>query len=365
MGNILPAFPDAPAHTITIDLDGAQYVVRYTWRERSASWYLDLSTVDGTALITGRRLSAGWVPTLGLVIDGLPSGVLFVRGVDGYERDDLGTDLLVVHYTDDEIASAAGDAADDVTITDGAAAAPTEYATLSAAIKAVTTSSVSGPRFLVCGGEEVTIDGLGNVSTWGDKSTAGSHDLTDLVGTAPLYEGSGRWVRFAGGGLRSAGADYIDAGDMTALVVFQYPEIEIRTTAVVEEDLFEMDYAAGFWFGRPVGSEDEMIVGVQNTSPPFGEVIACDEQPTALISRVKSAGIGYTLEVFKNGAVASTAVLPSRPAFTEKYAVGMSNAGTFPVADCKIACAAVWDRDLSDLEVRELTKVLRAFGLIA
>lgn len=92
----LPAFPEQPAQTYTVALDGVTYGVRLVWRARPASWYLDLSAEDGTALVLGRRLSAGWAPAVG-VRDGLPPGLLYALGLDGYEQLDLGTALRLLY----------------------------------------------------------------------------------------------------------------------------------------------------------------------------------------------------------------------------------------------------------------------------
>jgi hypothetical protein len=84
----LPFFHDLPAHSYTVTLDGVQYGVRLVYRERTASWYLDLADQDGVWLLRGRRLSPGGSPQHGMVVDG-PPGALIPVGADPYARHEI------------------------------------------------------------------------------------------------------------------------------------------------------------------------------------------------------------------------------------------------------------------------------------
>ena len=117
MGAFLPTFPAVPQLTYTVTLEEEQFRLRFTWRRRLRSWYVDLFTLGGVALAVGRRLSAGWDPFFGLVIEGGPDGLFLVRGSDGYARLDLGVTLRLVYYTRAELVAAKPAAdADDVVI---------------------------------------------------------------------------------------------------------------------------------------------------------------------------------------------------------------------------------------------------------
>lgn len=98
MALLLPGFPHLPAHRIRVTLGARAYDLRLTWRERTASWYLDLWKTDGTPIALGRRLTPGWDPILGLGIADSPDdgGFGTVRGTDPYERQDLGAGLRLV-----------------------------------------------------------------------------------------------------------------------------------------------------------------------------------------------------------------------------------------------------------------------------
>lgn len=98
MGREIHGFPELPSHTQTVVLGASQFTIRFTFRDRTGAWYLDLWTVDGDPVILGRRLSVDWSPLLGLALDNAPEGVLFVRGPDGYVREELGDDLLLIFY---------------------------------------------------------------------------------------------------------------------------------------------------------------------------------------------------------------------------------------------------------------------------
>ena len=103
----LRAFPTQPATIQTVSLDGVSFRVRLTYRYRLSAWYLDLWTLDMTPLLLGQRLSAGWSPTAGYDLPDGPNGYLYVSGLDGYARDDLGAGLQLLYFTRAEMADAA------------------------------------------------------------------------------------------------------------------------------------------------------------------------------------------------------------------------------------------------------------------
>lgn len=105
--SILPGYPTYPQHSYVVTLGELRYRCTFTWRERQQSWYLDLSTQDGTELALGRRLAPGWSP-LGAVDLGdyaLP-GILMCRGPENYQRLDWGTELVLVFVPADDINAA-------------------------------------------------------------------------------------------------------------------------------------------------------------------------------------------------------------------------------------------------------------------
>jgi hypothetical protein len=100
-------FPDLPQHVQTLTWGDVQVRVRFTWRQRTASWYLDIFETAGVAeagvvgalgapIVTGRRISSRWAPLLGLAPVGLPLSREVFAVVDGavrsepYRRSDFG-----------------------------------------------------------------------------------------------------------------------------------------------------------------------------------------------------------------------------------------------------------------------------------
>lgn len=106
--SILPGYPTYPRHSFVATLGEARYRFTLTWRERPASWYMDLHTQDGTELVLGKRLAPGWSPLAGadLGAHALP-GLLYCRGPDNYERLDLGDALVLVFVPQADIDAAA------------------------------------------------------------------------------------------------------------------------------------------------------------------------------------------------------------------------------------------------------------------
>lgn len=94
----IAAFPDEPQHSMTITWGDRQVRARFTWRNRTASWYLDVFELDdgeeGAALVRGRRVSPRWAPLAGLRVVGLPQSPILVidaaPGADPFPRSELG-----------------------------------------------------------------------------------------------------------------------------------------------------------------------------------------------------------------------------------------------------------------------------------
>jgi len=99
----IQGFPEVSSHTQAVVLSVTKYRVRFTYRDRTASWYMDLRKLDGTAIALGRRLTPDWGPIIGFTIADEPEGILIVSGTDGYAKADLGDTLNVLFVPDSEI----------------------------------------------------------------------------------------------------------------------------------------------------------------------------------------------------------------------------------------------------------------------
>lgn len=115
---ILPGYPVYPQHSFVVTLGEARYKVTLIWRERSSSWYMDLHTQDGTELVLGKRLAPGWSPLAGVDLGAHAlNGVLYCRGPEDYERNDLGDTLVLVYVPQADIDAAASASTSRLTFT--------------------------------------------------------------------------------------------------------------------------------------------------------------------------------------------------------------------------------------------------------
>lgn len=103
----LPVFPEFAAFQYTATIDGAEYLLRWQWVERAASWYFDILETDETPILLGRRVAVSWSLNLRAKDSRLPDGVFFVVDVSGENaeirtRDELGERVRVLFIPRDE-----------------------------------------------------------------------------------------------------------------------------------------------------------------------------------------------------------------------------------------------------------------------
>jgi len=89
----------------TVTLDGSEYVLTFAWNERERRWYMDMETVDGTAIAHGVKIVADAVLLKGVTNDLRPRGLfcsvdMTAEGVDPDIRD-LGSRVRLF-YIDEE-----------------------------------------------------------------------------------------------------------------------------------------------------------------------------------------------------------------------------------------------------------------------
>jgi hypothetical protein len=122
MANKIATFQEQPQFSQQLVVGGVEMRLRITYRQRLASWYVDALDLDDTRIATGRRLSPGFLPFLGLALEtidppALPEDVIwYVVGPTDYAREDLGDTLGLIVFDLDEIPAAATEA-DQVTVT--------------------------------------------------------------------------------------------------------------------------------------------------------------------------------------------------------------------------------------------------------
>ncbi len=133
MADRIAVFPESAQHTQTITWGDRQVRLRLTYRQRLASWYMDVYELPGDAvrglsgevgdpIVTGRRVSVRWPALLGLAPEGLPRTreVLFlvvgpIRG-EPYVRAELGAGIQLYLFGEDEIPAQSAGPASSLTV---------------------------------------------------------------------------------------------------------------------------------------------------------------------------------------------------------------------------------------------------------
>ena len=100
----LPTRGDVDRYRRRYSLEGVTFTLAFAWRQRTASWYVDVLAADGSPILQGQRVSASSPLWPDPSAPGLPPGVVVVVGPDTYLRGQLGTDLRLVYLTAAEVA---------------------------------------------------------------------------------------------------------------------------------------------------------------------------------------------------------------------------------------------------------------------
>lgn len=106
MPQILPLSSASPRDRIRPTLDGVAVGLVVYWLRRSAGWYLDAESDDGTPIATGVRITPGAVLAFPGAAEGLPPGRFVAVGADAYSYDDLGSAVQVMYLPAAEVEAA-------------------------------------------------------------------------------------------------------------------------------------------------------------------------------------------------------------------------------------------------------------------
>jgi len=106
--------------TMTVQLDGRSFMLRFQWCDRIGAWYADILSPDGQVIRQGCRIVPDWPLFARLREERAPAGRLMCAwvgdGVPVVDRTNFGRDAKVVYLTlaeCDEIRDAAA-ATDEV-----------------------------------------------------------------------------------------------------------------------------------------------------------------------------------------------------------------------------------------------------------
>lgn len=104
---ILPVRNDAPKQLMTVRLDDRSYRLRIRYIPRALGWYMNISTIDDEALISGVRLVSIYDLLGRYQNKSLPPGVLFTfNTVDENAdptRDSMGLESLVAYLPSGQV----------------------------------------------------------------------------------------------------------------------------------------------------------------------------------------------------------------------------------------------------------------------
>jgi hypothetical protein len=108
----IPTRTDAPHYAFRMDLDGTIYRLDFDWNDRDSAWYLGVATVDGTPLVTGRKIIIN-LPLLSRFKDPrLPPGVLVAldsaSAAQDPDVDELGTRVRLLYIPVAEVTEVQG-----------------------------------------------------------------------------------------------------------------------------------------------------------------------------------------------------------------------------------------------------------------
>ena len=100
---ILTTLSNFGAYQKTFTLEEREFIFDFDFRKRTKSWYVSISTAEGEAIATGRRLSPGWTPFEFYNRPPLPLGLFLVTGPGNYAKNDFGNRLFIIFIPQEEI----------------------------------------------------------------------------------------------------------------------------------------------------------------------------------------------------------------------------------------------------------------------
>lgn len=90
-----------PHYTFTCELEGQTYLFELLWVDRSASWHMTIADVDGTPILSSRRLVLGAFITRRFKDVRLPPGEFTLLDTSGQDEEaglyDLGARVLLLY----------------------------------------------------------------------------------------------------------------------------------------------------------------------------------------------------------------------------------------------------------------------------
>lgn len=107
----LPLLPNTSAYDMIVQLDGLSYRFAYQWNDRTASWYVSISTFNNEPILRQLRVVHKW-PLYSRYRDPrLPPGMIFCVDMadsgQGPTFESMGVNTLLMYYTSADLESVA------------------------------------------------------------------------------------------------------------------------------------------------------------------------------------------------------------------------------------------------------------------
>lgn len=112
MASELPFDCEDPFYRVGITLFDTPYLLDVRWNTRDSAWYFDILDAAEVPIMCGIKIVLGALSLWRCVDPRKPSGMMVAMDLSGKGReatiDDLGTRVIVVHYTVEELRALGG-----------------------------------------------------------------------------------------------------------------------------------------------------------------------------------------------------------------------------------------------------------------
>jgi|AntDeeMinimDraft_6_1070357.scaffolds.fasta_scaffold21149_1 hypothetical protein len=106
MSEELPIDPNNPAGNFVVDLDGKEYRFWTTYNRRADLWTISILEPNGTPIVMGAGVAAGWAVFRGITDDRLPPGTLLAYDSSGNGESpgegELGARVKILYFPESD-----------------------------------------------------------------------------------------------------------------------------------------------------------------------------------------------------------------------------------------------------------------------
>lgn len=107
---VIPNRTDVPKYTLEVALDNVTFRLGFHWNDRAGAWFMSIADVNGTPLLSGRRVVVGF-PLISRFRDPrLPAGDFNAVDTSGQKLEagpnDLGDRVRLLYFSRSELPAA-------------------------------------------------------------------------------------------------------------------------------------------------------------------------------------------------------------------------------------------------------------------